>query len=155
MASKDRVVIQGEEKLIRTIDGLIEGIRAKGVLGEIGAYLVHSITRRTQEDHKDVSGKLFLPYVPEYSFFRELTGYGTKVDLTVTGGMFAALTHEIFTDRVKVFFGPGFSRGSDVQHAAKAFYLQDKREFFGITAEDVSEVMRLYQINIEGAFRGQ
>jgi len=151
----DGVVIIGAETLGRRLTRLARGIATSDVLGEIGAYLVASITTRTQHHHEDVDERPFVAYSPKYLFFRQKSGYGTQVDLTLTGGMFAALTHEIFTDRVKVFFGPGTSRGTDVQHPAKAFYLQEKRKFFGFTDQDVANIMELYSVNIEGELRGR
>ncbi len=149
------VRVRGRERISRRISRLLRGIQGREVLGEIGTYLQTSIKQRTQNENEDIFGRKFKAYAPGYRMFRQREGYPTEPDLTLTGGMFAALTHEVEGDRVRVFFGPGSSRGTEVQHPAKAFYLQEDRKFFGISDQDVDAIMRLYRINIGGALRGR
>ena len=61
--------------------------------------------------------------------------------------MFNSLTHQAFSDQVKVFFMSGTDKHG-VSNPAKAFYLQDKRKFFGYTNDDVTAIMNLYNLNI-------
>ena len=147
------VVLKGEERLRRRFERLLRGIDAGEVLNDIGLYLTTSIKRRTQEDHLDISGKAFKPYASKYALWRAKSGYGTNVDLTLTGSLMNSLTHEAFSDRVKIFFMPGTDK-SGMSNPAKAFYLQDKRKFFGYTDEDVTKIMDLYEVNIGRALHG-
>ena len=149
----DRVVIQGEERLRRRFERLLRGISAGEVLNDIGLYLTMSIKRRTQEDHLDISGRAFKPYTPKYALWRTKRGYGTNVDLTRTGSLMNSLTHEAYSDRVKIFFMPGTDK-SGMSNPAKAFYLQDQRKFFGYTNEDVTKIMEIYQVNIRRSMHG-
>ena len=151
----DGVRVTGSEKLSRRISRAIRSIKNKAVLAEIGTYLQGAIKFRTQDEHTDIFGRKFKDYSHGYKMFRQRKGYGTEVDLTLTGGMFAALRYTATDDYVRVFFGAGSSRGTDTQHPAKAFYLQEERKFFGISDEDVREILRLYQVNIGGALRGR
>lgn len=151
----DPVRVVGSERLSRRLSRAIKSITNKAVLSEIGTYLSGAIKFRTQDENTDIFGRKFKAYSPGYRMFRQRGGYGTEVDLTLTGGMFAALTYEATDEYVRVFFGPGSSRGTDTQHPAKAFYLQEDRKFFGISDEDVREILRLYQVNIGGALRGR
>ena len=139
---------------MRSFQRLLRGIRADVVLEDIGAYLVQSIKRRTQERHEDIDGRAFKAYSSGHAFFRQQVGYGQEVDLTLTGSMFASLTHTVFADRVKIFFMPGSDK-SGMSNPAKAFYLQDDRQFFGYTDDDVDRIMHLYSVNIGEAFHGR
>lgn len=153
------VIIQGEESLRRTLVRLSRGISAKQVLDEIGLYLTTSIKTRVQNDNEDIHGQTFAPYVPKYSLWRTKKGYGTAVDLTLTGSMFASLTHTTSSEKVTIYFMPGTGRSvkggsSKVSNPAKAFYIQEKREFFGYTAEDVTNIMNLYSVHIGDVIDG-
>ena len=151
------VEITGVRRLLNRLNLVgrsIGGTRSRQVLGEIGTYLTFSIKRRVQEDSLDIFGRALKPYAPQYRFFRQREGLGTKVDLTVTGSMFASLTHSVFADRVIVFFAPGQDR-SGTSNPAKAFYLQEERVFFGYTDEDAAKILDLYSVNIEEALSGR
>lgn len=152
------VEIYGVEKLRHILSRTSKGISTRQVLGKIGTYLTFSIKRRVQDDNEDVFGKPLVPYVPAYKLWRQEHKYGTDVDLTLTGSMFASLTHKTTTNKVVIFFAPGEGRtvggGKRVQNPAKAFYLQEKRKFFGYTDEDVTNIMRLYRVNLGEALSG-
>lgn len=149
----NEVVVQGTESLRRSFKRLLRGISAGEVLNDIGLYLTTSIKRRTQEDHLDISGRAFKPYTSKYLLWRVKKGYGTNVDLTLTGSLMNSLTHEAYSDQVKIFFMPGTDK-SGMSNPAKAFYLQDKRKFFGYTNEDVTRIMNIYEVNIGRAMHG-
>ena len=112
-----------------------------------------------QQDHLDVDLQALEPYTPKYALWRTREGYGTAVDLTLTGGMFAALTHQVSAEQVEIFFAPGSSRSvrggtSKTTNPEKAFFLQEKREFFGITIDDVDNIFDLYNIYIGDVLSG-
>jgi hypothetical protein len=64
-----------------------------------------------------------------------------KVDLTLTGGMFIALTYTAQDDRVTSFFmDTPDKRNPKVRNPAKAFFNQQLRNFFSISAGEVKEI---------------
>jgi len=149
----NKVEIRGVESLRRVLKRTADGIVTSDVLGKIGTYLTFSIKQRVQEGSKDVFGRPLDPYVPAYKLWRVENKYGAGVDLTLTGSMFAALTHTTTPDKVTIFFMPGEGRtvrpgAKKVQNPAKAFYLQEKRKFFGYTEEDVIKIMHLYNVHL-------
>lgn len=153
------VQILGVEKLRHTLKRTADDISSRQVLGEIGTYLTFSIKDRVQQKSKDVFGRSLSAYAPAYKLWRQENKYGSKVDLTLTGSMFAALTHTTTADAVTIFFMPGEGRtvrpgAKRVQNSAKAFYLQEKRKFFGYTSEDVEKIMRLYNVHLGEALSG-
>lgn len=155
MATND-IRFVGAERLSRTIDRLRRNITSRQILGEIGQFIRLRVTNRTQQEGVDIYGRPFEPYSPRYAFWRQQAGYQTDfVDLTVTGGMFNSLTYEATENQVRVFFMPGKTRGSKVENPAKAFYLQQDREFFGMSDQDVQEIMDMYDIHIGETMRGR
>lgn len=141
------IEVQGEERIRRRVERLLTGISARRVLDDIGLYLSTSIKRRTQIEHEDIAGRAFKAYTPKYLLWRTKHGYESNVDLTRTGSMFNSLTHQTFSDQVKIFFMSGTDK-KGVSNPAKAFYLQDDRKFFGYTNADVTAIMNLYNVNI-------
>jgi hypothetical protein len=129
-------------------------------LEEIGNFIIFKIKKRTSEG-RDVRGMFFQPYSPSYKFWRRKWGYQTdKVDLTLTGGMMNAMTYRVSMSKqeVSVFFMPGTSRKSrgqqersKVQHPAKAFYLQKKRNFFSLAKVDEEKIRSIYENSIRDA----
>lgn len=147
MATGQNII--GAEALERRLTLLTEGIVDERTLSEIGEFLQFSIIERVQNRGEDVYGDFFEEYSPSYAAWRRKEGYQTGfVDLTVTGSMFDALTYEVYGDEVHLFFLPGTGRGSNTPNPAKAFYLQQDREFFGMTDEDVEEIVDLYNLHI-------
>lgn len=140
---------------------LIDIFTKRSALEEVGNFVLFQIKERTQKG-KDVSGIPFAPYSPKYKMFRKKWGYGTdKVDLTLTGGMLNAMTYEasVLKKEVRVFFMPGTSRKargqtkrSNVQHPAKAYFLQQKRKFFALSSRDEEKIRRIYEDSIREVF---
>jgi hypothetical protein len=154
MPTDGRIELKGAEKLLSVLNRIRVGIEDDSVLREIGEYLVFSIKNRTEEG-KDINQKRFTPYSPAYRFFRSKKGLPTNiVDLTLTGSMLNSLTYDVGHDKVKVFFMPGTDK-SGASNPAKAFYLQQDREFFGYTDKDAEKILELYNINIGNAVRGR
>lgn len=151
------VVIRGEERLIRRLTRLARGISSRQILDQIGAYLTTSIKTRVQARHEGADGQPLEPYTPKYRLWRTKMGYGTAVDLTLTGSMFNSLDHKTYAEEVRIFFMPGSGkslRGKSIPNAAKAFYLQENRNFFGYTHQDVATILQLYRVNIGELLRG-
>lgn len=126
------------------------------LMGEIGEFLKLRIKERTAAG-KDVNGSAFAPYSAKYAFFRQKWGRPTnKVDLNFFGGMMGAMTQEVTADQVRVFFMPtvtGSVVKSNTTNAAKAYYLQQKREFFSMSPEDQKEIGTLVLDSLSEAMR--
>lgn len=136
------VEVLGIEATEERFQALLEALGPR-LMGEIGEFLKFRIKERTAAG-KDVSGSFFKPYSNKYAFFRRKHGRPTdKVDLNFFGGMMGAMTQEATETRVRVFFMPTITRSatkSKANNAEKAFYLQQKREFFSMSPEDQKEI---------------
>lgn len=150
------VQVLGLDKLRRRIKLIREAIVDDEVLHKMGQYQSSAIKRRTLSG-KDIHGHVFEPYSDQYAFFREQRGYPTAlVDLFFSGSMLNSLTHEVISgdNAVKIFFMPGVDP-QGVSNPAKAFYLQEDREFFGFADEDEDKLFKIYNKWVEQrGFRG-
>lgn len=122
------------------------------LMGEIGTFLNFSILKRTAEPiNEDVHGVPFEPYSTSYERLREAKELPTNVDLFFTGQMLEKLTYEQTKTQVRLFFMDSPRRASDhsmktknvygeggdkLSNAEVAFYVNEIREFFGISAEE-------------------
>ncbi len=144
----------GIRRLIAKLRRISRGVVNQDVLDEIGTYLSGSIKVRTLAGI-DVKERPFKPYSPQYAFFRRKKGLQVDhVDLFFTGSMLNALTYEsdVGDKSVKVFFMPGRDK-SGMQNAAKAFYLQQTRQFFGATKDDIAAMTKIYRDHIADQIR--
>jgi hypothetical protein len=132
--------IVGERELRLKLEGTAKALASNKVLmGQIGTYIEDQILFRTAEG-KDVDENMFIPYSPLYAAFRSKKGRPVdKVDLNFRGSMLAALTHSASKDKVVVFFMPTVDR-EGVSDPEKAYYNQQLRDFFGMSAKDVTEI---------------
>jgi hypothetical protein len=153
--AKASVKVIGVEKLRRKFAHISRDLVSTEVLHELGNYLTTSIEMRTLAG-KEIEGDPFEPYSPRYRLFRQRTGHPTTPNLKYTGGMLNALTYDVQAqkEQVKVFFMEGGTPGTDVSHAAKAFYLQDKRPFFGASLYDIEKLNEIYQDHVRGLLHG-
>jgi len=109
------------------------------LMGEIGMFLMTRIKTRTAAG-VDVNKSAFKPYSASYAFFRQKKGRPIdKVDLFFTGSMMSSMTYTTTADQTRVFFAPSQDR-SGQSNPAKAYYLNQKREFFGISEEDRKQI---------------
>lgn len=127
------------------------------LMGQIGAKLNTMIKARTAEGI-DAAGDTFDPYSPSYKLWREKAGYPTgltnTVDLTLTGGMMAAMTYEAANDIVTSFFmDTADKRNPNVRNPEKAFFNQELRNFFSIGADEVVEIEDLVTDYINAELR--
>jgi hypothetical protein len=76
------------------------------------------------------------------------------VDLFFSGAMHGAITYKVnhLAAEARVYVSH-VSDSKGVKNSAKAFYLNDKREFFGISASDAKEVTKLVQSWISGLMK--
>jgi len=121
----------------------------KTLFETIGQYLTSAIKMRTL-DGKDIEGQPFIDYSPRYEFFRQEKGLPTTPDLFFTGSMLNSMTYktDVAEESVTVFFGPGTSKGSTVQNSAKAFFNQQTRPFFGMSAANIEKVTSIYREHV-------
>lgn len=102
--------------------------------------LEENIKDRTLEG-KDVNGAPFKPYSEEYAQFRRESGHSDSlVNLFFFGRMFAAMTHKVTKESMKLTFG-------DIESERKAEALQSgvslpERIFFDANEKDLDEIMR-------------
>jgi hypothetical protein len=143
----DKIVeIKGAMELELKLDDVAMAIvRNSALMGRLGNFINTSVKARTSEGIS-AEGTPFQPYSPRYAVWRkEVFGAPVShVDLTLTGGMFIALTYTAQNDRVTSFFmDVPDKRNPKVRAPAKAFYNQQLRNFFSISADEVKKVEKM------------
>lgn len=146
------VDIKNLDVITKKFGNLILGLTdTTSLMGEIGSYLIASILMRTSEG-KDVEGIAFEPYSVSYEKTRENKGLPTDtVDLFFSGQMLSSLTYDATRDQVELFFANTPRKGSDASNPEIAYYNNEIREFFGISAEEHKEIVSMvedYIVNI-------
>ena len=150
---KSSIRVEGLNRLIAQVNRVAGNIANEQLMGEIGAFIEFSILQRTAKG-EDVEGKRFEPYSPKYKLFRRKTGHKYNiVNLFYSGSMLSALTHTAFKDRVEVYFMNTYGktpRGkpSTVSNPQKAFFLNEKREFFAISADEENAIWEMIQAHL-------
>jgi len=125
-----------------------------GLMKEIGAFLSFSMLDRTSKS-EDAEGLPFEAYSSSYEQLRAAKGLPTEVDLFFTGQMLSSLTYEATKEQVKLFFMDTPRRASDGSkkttkvwgkggskhsNAEVAYYVNEVREFFGISATEMEKI---------------
>jgi len=127
---------------------LSDEIVDKKILNKIGNFLMTSIKERTLKGY-DVSGDAFEEYTPRYALFRHKKGLPTNlVDLFFTGSMMSSMTYSVDEDSVRIFFQPTKDK-KGVSNPAKAYWLNQNREFFSLNPDELSDAVTLYEDYIE------
>lgn len=129
------------------------------LMGEISTFLSFSLLQRTSEG-EDIHGTPFEPYSSSYESLRSAKGLPTSVDLFFTGQMLGALTYEATKNQTKLFFMNTPRRASDgskkttkvwgsgeskASNAEVAYYVNEVREFFGISAEEREKIASMVE----------
>lgn len=142
------VEIKGARELSIKLDAVAHAIASNAYLmGQIGSFVELGILKRTAAG-MDADNQPFPPYKPLYARRRKKAGRPVnKVDLFFTGSMLSALTWKAERDRVTLFFMNTTDRFG-MKNAAKAYYNQQLRNFFAISAEDVREVEEIVHAHI-------
>lgn len=144
--------VAGENRLIKKLGDLDDALK-KRFFAEAAEYVIPRIILRTQSG-KDADGKAFKPYSPKYKLFRQSEGRsGTTVDLTFHGDMMNAMTYRA-DHRGAVLFFANTSDRSGAKNPAKAFFLQQDRKFFALSAEDIAGVRRIAELFVRRALDG-
>ncbi len=125
---------------------------AKPLLSEIGAFVKSQIDIRTAQG-KDVSGQPFKPYTPEYSLFRSEAGHSTTPNLFFSGSMMSSMTYTSNENTAHIFFMPTTDR-KGVSNPAKAFFLNQKRNFFAMSETEIDKVTQIADEYVGRTLRG-
>jgi len=141
VANSFNVEIIGLKPVTDLLRVLVRDMTTKGVMSRIGNYVMSSIKNRTA-DGVDVDMERFKKYTTGHSKVRAIKGLPTNVvDLFFHGTMMNAMTHEATDDRVVLYFLPTTGKDakgkpSNVKSPAKAYYLNEDREFFAMSDKD-------------------
>ena len=155
MSDDFSVEVKGATELHLKLGDIGDALKNTVVLmGQIGARLNTMIKARTLEGI-DAEGETFDPYSEQYEMWREKAGYPTTdVDLTLTGGMMAAMTYEAVNGKVTSFFMDTVDkRNPDVRNPEKAFFNQEMRNFFSIGVDEIDEIEGLVADYINAELR--
>jgi len=151
---------------------LQEGLRStKALMNEIGGRLMQSIKDRTA-DGIDAEGNQFKDYSKEHARIRELVGLQTEhVDLFFGGSMLGSMTYESDRTSTKLFFlntphvehvvvpGHKKKKSGTVTNAELAYYNDEVRPFFSISAEEQEMILGMVDdyvdLIIKGGSRGK
>lgn len=145
MAGEYDVRVTGLKPLAKIFAALIQDMSTKRVMSRIGNFVMNEIKSRTSEG-LDVDLNPFKAYTTGHRKTRAAKGLPTNiVDLFFHGTMMNAMTFEAADDQVRLFFQPTVgkdARGklSDIRSPAKAYYLNEKREFFALSDKDMDGV---------------
>jgi len=145
MASEEFIRIDGATRVQVIIEGMEAAIATRPMMLEIGEFIRFRIQARTAEG-KDVKGNLFAPYSPQYRLFREKTGHPVnKVNLFYTGSMMGSMAVAETSNQARVYFLNTQGPGSKARNPEKAYYLNQKREFFALSAEDIRGIIDIME----------
>lgn len=119
-------------------------INNQDLLEEIAQYAMFSIKKRTLAG-KDVNEENFIPYSPRYMLIRASAGRPiNKVDLFFTGSMQASMTSDITGNSVRLYFLNTKDR-TGTSNPLKAFFLNEDRNFFALSENDVQEIINIVE----------
>ncbi len=106
-------------------------------LGRTAEFLLGLIRKRTQKG-KDVDGKSFRPYTPEYKEFRRQKGRQVQFpDLNFSGQMLSNMTQKASPKQAILFFANKFQN-------VKAVGNQKKRPFFLIGNKEQKTLINFF-----------
>lgn len=147
--------IVGLNRVIRRFDKATSGgVIDRQLMGEIGTFVTYAILDRTAKG-EDVHGQPFDPYSARYKLFKAKAGHPAEiVNLYFTGSMLSSLTHEASQKQVRIFFQNTTDK-SGSSNPAKAFFLNEKREFFGVSEEEEEEIRDIVQAHILKVMTGE
>jgi phage gpG-like protein len=135
--------------LKRKLTTLGSSILSKKLMGEIGFMAINRIDKRTARG-LDVNGQAFKPYSPAYRLFRMKNKRPVNiVNLNFYGTMMGAMTADTDKSTAKIFF-TNTSRGpGDTPAPQKAFFLNQTRNFFALSQQDVEDIVDKVQARIK------
>ena len=145
--------LKGAAKLFKILNKLEVKIATQRMMSQIGNYLMTSIKQRTGKG-KDVEGELFQPYSTGHKKLRAAKGLPTNiVDLFFSGSMMSAMTFDAGSEQVQLFFMATSDR-TGTKNPAKAYFLDQKRQFFSISKSEIGEVEEIAAEAVEEILDG-
>lgn len=134
--------ITGIKGLKRKIDYLASTPFLRTLMSEIGMFGMRAIKKRTLLG-KEVEGIAFKPYSPQYAKQRAKEGFPIRpVDLSKTGSMLSAMTYDVGKNYVDIFF-MNTTDPTGARNPAKAFYLNEDREFFALSEAETKKIQKI------------
>ena len=134
------VAVKGLRELVIKLGRVGKAVSGnRYLMGQIGALVETGILTRTAKGI-DADDEPFEAYSTGYASHRAKEGRSTDVvDLFFTGSMLSALTYDETPDRVTLFF-MDTSDKFGMRNPEKAYYNQQLRNFFAMSAKDVAAV---------------
>lgn len=152
------VRIKGLRSLTKLFDVLIRDMSTVKVMSRMGNYVMHEIKDRTGKG-VDVTGSPFDEYSAGHSKIRAMKGLPTSiVDLFFHGTMMNAMSVDASDDEVRIFFLPtagknARGRPANIKSPEKAYYLNEQREFFALSAQDQKEIAEIAIEEVDKIFQ--
>jgi hypothetical protein len=142
------ISIQGLKGLEGKLEKVAQAIASNPKLwGQIGSYESLQILARTAQGI-DADNTLFRPYTPAYAKYRTKHGRPTHpADLFFTGSMLNALTYKTKPQEVRLFFKNTTDKFG-VRNPEKAYYNNQIRKFFAVSAKDIIAIEKMVQEHI-------
>jgi len=139
MANDFTIDISGITTLKLLLDRLSGGIGSTKLMAEIATFLITNIKLRTARG-EDVAGQAFEPYSNKYAMFRQKKGHPTnKVSLFFSGSMLSSMDYKATSDKATLYFLSTEDK-TGTSNPNKAYWLNQKREFFALSDGDMREV---------------
>jgi len=149
----DEVRVKGLRELVIKLGKVAKALKGNSYLmGQVGAFVQTEILTRTAKG-VDADGNPFDPYSPGYLVQRAKEGRPTDVvDLFFTGSMLSALTYDEAPQQVTLFFMDTTDKFG-MRNPEKAYYNQQLRDFFAMSAKDVAAVQDMVSKYIAKALK--
>ena len=152
MARNAFVDINGIQTIKVLLNRLSGGLGSKRLMSEIATFLITSIKLRTAGG-RDVNDAAFAPYSKGYAMFRAKEGYPTsKVDLFFSGSMMASMDYKATSTTATLYFLNTEDK-TGTKNPNKAYWLNQKREFFALSDDDMREVEEMVDDEIGNILR--
>lgn len=153
MVADGVVEVKGLRELSIKLDDVAQAVASnRRLMGQVGAFVELQILTRTAKG-QDVDEVPFAPYSAGYSKRRAKDGRPVDtVDLFFTGSMLSALTYDAHDDLVTLFFMDTDDRFG-MKNPEKAYYNQQLRNFFSLSAKDVAKVQDMVSKYVQKALK--
>lgn len=137
-------------EIISRIDAGLQN--AWGLFMEIGAYVKAQIDIRTAQG-VDKDERSFAPYSAQYALFRMESGRSVTPNLFFTGSMMSAMTHTAKASQARIFF-MNTTDPKGTPSPLKAYYLNETRNFFAMSQQDVEFTVGMVKEYIDKLLEG-
>ena len=145
------VHVSGFKEQIKDVRNLQKKIVSSEILNKLALFFMAEIKTRTLKGY-DVDGSAFAEYSPKYAFVRQEKGLPTYiVDLFFTGSMMSAMTYKVNKKGIHLFFQDTVDK-NNVRNPEKAFYLNKKRKFLKLNADEINEAGQMYENYLKEVF---